>query len=291
MLPLNINAGVQVLDVALPTAAGHVVSMRVFSLTQPKAVVIVAGAMGVVQGCYEKFARFLAEQGFATITFDYAGSGASVHGHLRECKSGITDWGQYDCHSVIEYAKSHFPSLKINWIGHSVGGQLLGMTPNVNELHHAITVACGSGYWRENSPPTKRVAWLLWYFIAPATVPVWGYFPGKRLNMVGDLPAKVMRQWRNWCLHPEYAVGHEGQTMRDAYAQVRVPITSLAFTDDEMMSVQNVASLHGFYRNAPLTMLRVSPQDVGEKQIGHLGWFREKYRYSLWAGQILPLLK
>ncbi|MCP5335418.1 MAG: alpha/beta fold hydrolase [Oceanospirillaceae bacterium] len=291
MLPLTNEADIQVREVPLPTAAGHVLSMRMFSLPEPRAVLIMAGAMGVVQGCYEKFARFMAGQGFAVFTFDYAGSGASLHGHMRNCKSGITDWGEYDCQAVIDYAKAHYPQLKLHWVGHSVGGQLLGMTPNVNKIDNAVTVACGSGYWRENSPPTKRIAWLLWYFIAPVAVPVCGYFPGKRLNMVGDLPAKVMQQWRRWCRNPEYAVGHEGAAMRESYASVRVPITSLAFTDDEMMSERNVVSLHGFFRNAPMTMVRVSPAELGVNAVGHLGWFREKYREAIWAGKILPLLK
>lgn len=277
-------------DLALDTPAGYRIQLRLFESPDPRAVVIIAGAMGVGQHCYEKFARFLQAEGFSAFTFDYAGTGASLEGAMRDCPVRITDWGEQDCRSVIELARNRHPGLPCHWIGHSVGGQLLGMTPNVNDLDQAITVACGSGYWRENSPPTRRIAWLLWYLVAPVSVATVGYFPGNRLKMVGDLPPNVIRQWRRWCLDREYAVGAEGPAMRERFGQVTIPMTAVAFTDDEMMSRRNTESLHGFYRNADVTIRRIEPADIGERQIGHLGWFRERYRESLWQGVLLPLL-
>lgn len=278
-------------EMNLTTDGGHSIVLRLFQAENSGSVVIMAGAMGVAQNCYEKFARFLNGEGFTVITFDYSGMGASVNGRLKKHSTRITDWGTEDCQAVIEFARESFPGQRLQWIGHSVGGQLLGMTPNVNLLDNAITVACGSGYWRENSPPTKRIAWFLWYFLVPVIVPLCGYFPGKRLNIVGDLPPNVMRQWRRWCLHPEYAVGVEGKALRQQYADVKVPITSVSFTDDEMMSERNTASIHGFYENAPMTMLRLRPEDIGETGVGHLGWFRERYRESVWKGTLLELLQ
>ncbi|ROU01457.1 alpha/beta fold hydrolase [Marinobacter sp. R17] len=277
-------------DLALTTPAGYGIQLRLFECPEPRAVVIIAGAMGVGQHCYEKFARFLQAEGFSAITFDYAGTGASLEGAMRDCPVRVTDWGEQDCRSVIDFARNRYSGRPCLWIGHSVGGQLLGMTPNVNDLDQAITVACGSGYWWENSPPTKRIAWLLWYLIAPVSVAIVGYFPGNRLKMVGDLPPNVIRQWRRWCLDREYAVGAEGPAMRERFGQVTIPMTAIAFTDDEMMSRRNTESLHGFYRNADVTIRRIEPDDIGERQIGHLGWFRERYRESLWQGVLLPLL-
>ncbi|EON90894.1 hypothetical protein MARLIPOL_15984 [Marinobacter lipolyticus SM19] len=278
-------------EIPLTTDGGHRISLRVFPAEPSRSVVIMAGAMGVSQNCYEKFARFLCRQGYTVLTFDYFGTGASLQTHLRDCPTSVTDWGNEDCHAVIDFARRRYPGQCLQWIGHSVGGQLLGMTPNVNLLDNAITVAVGSGYWRENSPPTKRIAWILWYFLAPVSLRLVGYYPGNRLKLVGDLPPNVMRQWRRWCLHRDYAVGVEGESLRDQFASVTVPITAVSFTDDEMMSKRNTESIHSFYCNAPLTMQRIDPSDVGESQIGHLGWFRERYQESLWRGVLLPLLK
>lgn len=274
----------------LPTAGGHRIGAREYVASAAHSIVIIAGAMGVGQQCYEKFARFLGEQGVTAITFDYHGTGASLHSSLRECDTSITQWAQKDCDAVISHVRSRHPKLPLHWLGHSVGGQLLGLVPQANQLDRVVTVACGSGYWRRNSPPTKRLAWLLWYAVAPLSVRILGYFPGSKLGIVGDLPAGVMRQWRRWCLHPEYVVGAEDASVRAQFAAVQVPITSVSFSDDEMMSRHNVDSLHSFYRGAPVTMMRIAPADVGEQKIGHLGWFRERYRESLWRSVLLPLL-
>jgi predicted alpha/beta hydrolase len=153
-----------------------------------------------------------------------------------------------------------------------------------------VTVATGSGYWRENSPPLRRTAWWLWYVIAPLSVRLFGYFPGKRLRKVGDLPRGVMQQWRRWCLNREYAVGAEGDQVRTLYASVNLPIVSLSFTDDEYMSARNTASIHSFFVNAPLKMKRIAPSDIGAGRIGHFGFFRPTFEGSLWRSHLLPEL-
>jgi len=45
---------------------------------------------------------------------------------------------------------------------------------------------------------------LFWFVFVPILTPLLGYFPGKRLRMVGDLPAGVAWQWRRWCTHRDY---------------------------------------------------------------------------------------
>src|SRR5690606_8826067 len=126
---------------------------------------------------------------------------------------------------------------------------------------------------------------------APLATPLAGYFPGRRLGMIGDLPRGVIRQWRRWCLHPHYAVGAEGTVVSEAYSAVRTPIISLSFTDDEMMSGRNTESLHGFYRAAPKTFKRIAPDEIGVSRIGHFGFFRSEFADSLWSSHLLPELE
>lgn len=274
----------------LATPAGHSILIKEFSPDTPKAIVVVAGAVGVAQYHYQKFACWLSEQGYAVITFDYDGIGESVDGHVRNSQSDMASWGHNDASSVLDYAASQYPSLKINWVGHSVGGQLLGFIPNAHLIDKVVTVASGSGYWWHNAVPTKRIVWLLWFFIVPLVVPLAGYFPGKTLNMVGDLPKPMIQQWRRWCLNHRYALGVEGQSVIDGFEQRRFPMTGIWFSDDEMMSAKSIETLHGFYPNAPKQLIRVSPDDTGHKRIGHLGWFRERFQDGIWKQYILPEL-
>lgn len=242
--------------------------------------------MGCGQDYYKPFATWLAAQGFTVATFDYRGTGLSRPQALRGFKADIFDWARLDCAAMIDA----LPRRPLYWIGHSLGGQILPLVPNHALIKKAVTVATGSGYWRENSPRIRPMAWWLWFVVTPLALPLWGYFPGKTLRKVGDLPKGVMEQWRRWCLDPEYAVGAEGASMRAQYASVRTPIVSLSFADDEMMSLRNTESIHGFYSCAPRTMKRIAPQDVGAKRIGHFGFFRPAYEGSLWRPHLLPEL-
>ncbi len=257
---------------------------------EAKAKVLVVPAMGVNQGYYAPLAAWLAGEGYLVATFDYAGTGLSSVGDIRQLDVDIIDWAHFDCGAMIAAISAITPDTPLYWIGHSLGGQILGLVPGRDRIAKFVTVAAGSGYWIENAPRLKRKVWWLWYFVAPLATRAFGYFPGKRLGMVGDLPRGVMMQWRRWCLNPEYVVGAEGPEVRAAYAALSTPITSLSLEDDEMMSARNVASLHGFYANAPRTMKRISPKDVGATRIGHFGFFNARFESALWQTYLLPEL-
>lgn len=261
---------------------GTALVMRTFrNSDSPKAAVIIPSAMGVAQQFYTQFAQWLASQGYHVTTFDYRGIGLSAPPSLRGFPVNIFDWGE-DCAVVIDAVKSQLPEAPLHWIGHSLGGQLLGLIPNRERIDRVVTVATGSGYWLENAWRTKSVVWWLWFFVVPIALRVAGYFPGKRLRKVGNLPRGVMAQWRRWCLSREYVVGAEGEHVREAYASVRMPMLSLSFTDDELMSARGIRSLHGLYTNAPVEYRRIAPPDVGAQRIGHFGFFRPQFERTLW---------
>lgn len=252
--------------------------------------VLVVPAMGVPQAYYQPFAAWLANHGYLAVTFDYRGMGLSRHGPLRRVQADVFTWAEQDTATVLDAITARAPGVPLTWIGHSLGGQILPFVPNRTRVAKMITVGTGSGYWKENSPPLKKRVWLLWYGVAPLTLPLFGYFPGSLFNMVGDLPRGVMQQWRRWCLHPEYAVGVEGEPVRARFAAVKTPILSLSFTDDEFMSAANTRSLHAFYTGAPKAMLRIDPRDAGVKRIGHFGFFRRDMADAVWARYVLPQL-
>ena len=255
-----------------------------------KGAVLIVSAMGASQSYYRPLAEWLAREGYHAATFDYRGMGQSRTGSLRGFRADILDWARLDCAAMVEALAARAPGVPLYWIGHSLGGQILPFVPNREKLSKAVTVAAGSGYWREIVAPFRPKAWWLWFMVAPVATALCGYFPGAKLRKVGDLPRGVIEQWRRWCLSPEYAVG-DGEHVRAQYAAVRTPIVSLSFQDDEMMSVRNTDSLHGFYVNAPRTMKRLAPQDIGARRIGHFGFFRSEFRDSLWRAHLLPELR
>lgn len=266
---------------------------RVPEGTMARGAVLICGAMGVPQRFYEPLATWLAARGFVVLTFDYRGMGLSRSGPLRAVRANIETWAEIDTRAALLALAARADGLPISWVGHSLGGQIVPFLPEPLRREHRVekivTVATGSGYWRENSPELRRRVWLFWFGAVPLTTPLLGYFPGKRLGMVGDLPRGVIEQWRRWCLDPSYAVGAEGERVRTLFSAVETPMTSLSFTDDEMMSDRNIASIHGFFTQANPKMVRLSPGDVGADKIGHFGFFRRE-RAGLWGSHLLPEL-
>ena len=268
----------------------HIVARFFAPVGEARAAVLIVPAMGVTQAYYAPFAEWLAGQGYLAATFDYRGIGQSRHVRLNRLKVDVLDWARQDCAAMIDAVAARAGEKPLYWVGHSLGGQILPFVPNRRRIARIVTVATGSGYWRENTAALRRTSWWLWFVAAPLTLRLFGYFPGRRLRKVGDLPRGVMEQWRRWCLNPEYAVGAEGEDARRLYAEVDTPIVSLSFTDDEFMSLRNTEAIHGQYANARCTMKRIASKDIGEKRIGHFGFFRPKFVRSLWQAHLLPAL-
>jgi len=249
--------------------------------------VLLASAIGVPKSYYDRFARWLSARGFLAVSFDYRGTGESVSGKLRDLEADVMTWAR-DYGPVLRALEERVPGVPITWIGHSLGGQFMPFVPGHERLHRMVSIATGTGYWRDNSPATRHRAALLWHVVAPAFLSTFGYFPGKRFRMVGDLPRGVMKQWRSWCLHPDYLVGVEGEGARQRYASCAVPLRSISFTDDEMMSARSIEVMHRFYPSCE--MLRIAPADVGLSRIGHFGFFRSGMEDVLWKRFVLPVL-
>ncbi|MEC8525569.1 MAG: alpha/beta hydrolase [Pseudomonadota bacterium] len=276
--------------VQIATPAGHDITARIFKAeSERRGVCIIAPATGVAQYLYDDFAHWLADQGFEVVTFDYDGIGLSLNGHVKHSRSDKLSWANNDSVALLGYVKERFSGLSLTWIGHSVGTHVLGMMPSAEGVDRVISVGAGTGTWWMNAAPTKRVAWFLWYGLVPATVPFLGYFPGDRLKVMCNLPKGVIMQWRRWCLHGDYCVGAEGDWLRQRFAKMTSPMTCIAFTDDDMMSMANVDALHGFFTGSAINKIVVSPEDVGQKRIGHIGWHKKKY-LTLWDKVFAPVL-
>jgi len=271
----------------LVAADGVRIVARVFEpAAAPSAVLLIAGAMGVKQDYYAPLARWLAaEHGIAVLSFDYRGMGASRRHSLADEPADVLTWARQDCAAALAAAGSRWPGTRLHWLGHSLGAQIVGLVPGHGRLASVLSVASGSGYWKLNHRRIRLVAPWLWWVVVPVALKLCGYFPGKKLRKIGDLPGGVMAQWRRWCLHPDYVAG-ESDAVRAELAASRVPITALSITDDELMTWEGTRSLFGLYASAPVEYRRLHPAEHGLARIGHFGFFRDSMRSSLWP--LLP---
>jgi len=255
-----------------------------------KGQIVIASAMGVAQAYYQPIAEWLTEQGFCVLTFDCSGMGKSKDKHLKDYQCNILDWVTQDYSAALQFVLNNDSTSPIYWLGHSLGGQVFPLVHNIEQVSKVITVSSGTGYWKHNAPALRKKAPFFWHFIMPVATSLFGYFPGKKIGMVGDLPKQVMYQWRRWCLHPEYCVGVESQSVKTKFQEIEVPLISIAFTDDEMLSLTNMRDLHALFGHENKELKEVHPKEVGEKRIGHLGFFREKFKHNLWPKLLLSEL-
>jgi predicted alpha/beta hydrolase len=243
------------------------------------AAVLINSATAVPRGYYDAYARYLAGEGFSVLTYDYRGIGGSRPKSLRGFRARMSQWGEEDQVGMIEWIGGHLRPRHLLVVGHSVGGQLVGMAPNSDRIDAVLAVAAQNGYlgyWPEQD--RWKLA-LRWYLVPPVSR-VFGYVPGW-MGTKEDLPGGVAREWAAWCRRSGFLFqGHDER--RQGFQRFTKPILAFGFEDDPYAPRPAVESLLSEYRNAPVTHRHVRPHEVGAPEIGHFGFFRERFRSTLW---------
>ena len=264
---------------------GFPLAVTHYAAPRPWATLVFANAMGVRQEFYAPLARFLAGEGIEVHTFDYRGTFASRREKLAGFACDLMTWATQDLDAMV--ARAAASGLPVFYLGHSLGGQLLGVLPSNASVRAAITVTAGSGWYRYNDRMPLQVR-LFWFAAIPSLTPLFGYFPGRALRMVGDLPAGVARQWRRWALHPDY-IHSESPALAASFARVRAPIAGYSFEDDAIITRVAIDDLHRRYTQAAVERHHLHPRDLGRSRVGHFGFFAEASRDTLWRGMLLEL--
>lgn len=246
-------------------------------------VLLMTGAIGVKQSLYQEYASFFAEEGYTVYTFDYRGIGASRPARLRGFEASLREWGEKDIAGVLGWVSEQHPGAELLYVGHSAGGQLLGLAANNDRVARVLMLAAPSGYWRLWRGREKLFIASTWFVLIPVACALLGYFPGRRLGLGADLPAGVARNWARWGKSPHYISDEAGRPIREHYETFRAPIRSYSFDDDSFAPEAAVAHLLSFYSAAPREHKHLEPADAGVRSIGHLSFFRaRKFRDTLW---------
>lgn len=251
----------------------------------PRAAVLIAPATGVPRGYYAAFAAYLASRGMATLTFDYRGIGGSKPASLRGFDATMADWGTKDLAGALRALRERFPSTPRLLVGHSVGGQIAGLTPESDALDAMLFVSSQSGWWRNWSLRHQPSMVVMWHLLLPLATRIAGYTPMKRFGAGEDLPAGVGLEWARWARHPRYLMGWHGTRPDLRYARFADrPIRAYLIGDDAFYAPPRaVAQLLSFYGKGAESIRRVEPRELGVKAIGHFGFFRDRFRETLWA--------
>src|ERR1700730_15144087 len=98
-----------------------------------RAAVVVNSATAVPRKIYRGFAGYPAERGFAVVTYDYRGIGESRPASLVGFAARMRDWAALDATAALDHVRAAWPNVPIHAVGHSVGGQAIGLLDN-NEM-------------------------------------------------------------------------------------------------------------------------------------------------------------
>lgn len=244
--------------------------------------VVIASATGVPRRIYAGVARHLAEAGLAVLTFDYRGIGDSRQGPLRREPARMQDWGRLDLEGALSWMRRQHPRAPLLLLGHSAGGQLVGLAPSARHLSGAALVGSQLG-WAGHWPwPWRGLMWSAWHALIPGLTALAGFLPMRALGQGEDLPAGVAREWARWGRRRHYLFDDLGAEARAAYAALRFPVRALHIADDLYAPRSGVEALVSFY-GGDCEVCTVSPADVGAPRIGHFGWVRQRHEQGIWA--------
>jgi len=263
----------QIETIVLKAADGYLLTAKRYSAAgYAKANLIVAGATGVPQGYYRRFAEYATMRGFTVLTLDYRGIGLSRPADLRRFDMNYLDWAKLDLAAAVE-AMSR-PDVPLFMVGHSFGGHAFGLLPNHDKVAGLYTFATGAG-WHGWMPKLESLrVRLMWHLVLPPLTRWKGYSPWRMLGMGEDLPAGVFWQWRRWGRFPHYFFDDPAMPgMREQYSTVTCPIVAANALDDLWALPRSRDAFMQAYRNARLSHIDIDPKQ-GSGPIGHMGYFK-----------------
>jgi len=242
-----------------------------------KAAVMIAPATGIKRLFYHNFATYLAASGFGVLTFDNEGIGESLSSDLTKCDASLISWGRHDMPAVLDALQDEFADATYHLIGHSAGGQLIGLMPNYKALTSVFNVACSSGQIKNMDMPYKLKAMGFMDVFIPLTNLTLGYTPADKIGMGEPLPRGVARQWREWCNGAGYIKTAFGKSIHTHfYDEIDMPALWLGFSDDEIANSNNMDDMIRVFSKMPVEKRYFDPEEFGLNSIGHMRYFSSK---------------
>ena len=199
----------EIRSVSFPASDGYLLTGTCYTPSQIKAQLLVACATGVPQAFYRRFAEYMIQYQYQVLCFDYRGVAKSAPKRLKGFQMSYLDWGKLDLAGAIAYFKRE--QMPLFMVGHSYGGQALGLAPNHAQVTALYCFGTGAG-WHGYMPLKEKIkVQFVWNLIFPPMVALAGYLPWSKLNMGADLPLGVYQEWRKWCKNPTYFFGDPAQ--------------------------------------------------------------------------------
>ncbi|MDB5598340.1 MAG: alpha/beta hydrolase family protein [Xanthobacteraceae bacterium] len=274
--------GILVQDTNIAARDGYPLAATVFAPAGAACgTVLINSATAVRRQFYRGFAAYLAAQGFAAMTYDYRGIAGSRPASLRGFEVRMRDWAALDVAGAIDHTRQVWPALPLAVVGHSFGGQALGLAPNNDQISRALLVAAQAGYWGLFHAPEKYRVYLLLRIIGPVVARRVGYLPGWT-GIGQELPLGVFLEWAGWVMKKRYFFDDPTLNALENFPGLRAPLRAVCLADDPWGTPASVDLLCSGFTGTRTERIDIHPRDIGARRIGHFGFFRPEHRDTLW---------
>lgn len=276
-------------DVTITCTDGYRLAARLF--TPPSHVPAVAGvliapATGVQARYYWRYAAYLAARGLETLVPDYRGIGRSAPPGgargLRRLRVRWHEWGALDLDACIVWMRGRMPpQLPLCFVGHSFGGVAALFAPHLGELERMLLVGAQHAHWRDHDAQARVSMLWRWHFVMPVLTLLFGYFPGRRLGWLEDLPRGVAWDWA-------FGGADYVRIARNGDAPAPAPSAMLLVnpTDDPFATPAASRRLLSYAPGVTAFEWRVAPEELQTTGIGHFGMFREEFAETFWRRSV-----
>lgn len=253
---------------------------------QPKAIVQFNAGTATKKEFYLSFLNYLADHQYACCLWDYRGNGESAPPSLKGCNYTFSDYGLKDMPAIKRYLEQRFSDLPLFVVSHSAGGQQIGFVEHLDNVKGMVAFAVSTGYVPHMPFPYRLTAAYFFYLFSPISIALTGYVAAKRWGIMEDLPKKVLQEWRAWCGKPNYLFHDKfyGKTVpRGHYQNLPFPIHVFWASDDPISNKRTIPALWNYFKSSSgIEYTLIQPQDIGQKSIGHFGFFKKRVKESIW---------
>ena len=261
---------------------GFTLSGRLFEPEKSNGkLLLINSATGVKQQVYFSFSKFLAENGFVVITYDYRGIGESKPPKMKGFEASMRMWGTHDYAAITSWIKNEYADYEKYCLGHSVGALILGMNPDSTIFKEFIFIATQKAYVGNLRLKTRLEAFVGFGLLQPISTSFFGYFPAHRFGLGESLPSGSAYDWRTLILNKKST-----NKLLESTFNISKELSQKAFVlqieDDKWVTVEGVQNLLSeTYPNlkAEMRYVKVSESEAGN--IGHINFFRS-YNKKLW---------
>ncbi|QIZ75622.1 alpha/beta fold hydrolase [Ferrimonas lipolytica] len=270
-------------SITLTCADGVTLAASYFAPQQPTiAGVILAPATGIKRQFYFHFCCYLASKGIGVLSFDNRGIGESLVGDVSKSRATIVQWGQLDMTAALKELQRLLPEAPHHLIGHSAGGQLVGLMDNCHQLKSVFAFASSSGSLRNMQLPFIVTAHYFMNLFIPLNNLLFGHTKSQWVGMGEPLPKGVAQQWRRFCNGRGYikmAFGNE--VKHHHFDSLKLPIQYVHASDDDIANSANVAEMLRVFPLSNASTVTLVPAEHGLKTIGHMQFF-SRQAAALW---------